>query len=124
MLEPLLERLVSTPLIERQTLDQAMAEHRMRGSAPASSGLPPDEERRLIHAQLDAHYRQQLDEPIPALGDISPHKAAETAKGREKIASWLKFLENRAAPQDPSDPMADYDITWIWEELGVADLRK
>ena len=124
MLEPLLEGLVSTPLIERQTLDQAMAEHRMRGSAPVSSGLPPDEERRLIHAQLDAHYRQQLDEPIPALGDISPHKAAETAKGREKIASWLKFLENRAAQQDPSDPMADYDITWIWEELGVADLRK
>jgi hypothetical protein len=124
MLEPLLERLVSTPLIERQTLDQAMAEHRMRGSAPVSSGLPPDVERRLIHAQLDAHYRQQLDKPIPALGDISPHKAAETAKGREKIASWLKFLENRAAQQDPGDPMADYDLTWIWEELGVADLRK
>ena len=64
------------------TLDQAMAEHRMRGSAPVSSGLPPDEERRLIHAQLDMHYRQRLDEPIPMLGDISPRKAAKTAKGR------------------------------------------
>ena len=40
------------------------------------------------------------------LGDISPHKAAKTAKGRAKIASWLKFLENRTAQQDPGDPMA------------------
>ena len=124
MLEPLLEGLVATPLIERQTLDQAMAEHRMRGAAPVSSGLPPDEERRLVHAQLDRHYRQQLDEPIPMLGDISPHKAAKTAEGRAKIASWLKFLENRTAQQDPGDPMADYDLTWLWQELGVADLRK
>jgi hypothetical protein len=124
MLEPLLEGLVATPLIERQTLDQALAEHRMRGSAPVSPGLPPAEERRLIHAQLDMHYRRQLDEPIPALGDISPRKAAKTAKGRAKIAAWLKFLENRAAQQDPGDPMADHDLTWLWEELGVADLRQ
>jgi hypothetical protein len=124
MLAPLLEGLVAPPLIERQTLDQALAEHRTRGPEPVSSGLPPDEERRLIHAQLDMHYRQRLDEPIPMLGDISPRRAAKTAKGRAKIASWLKFLENRAAQQEPGDPMADYDLTWIWQELGVADLRK
>jgi hypothetical protein len=124
MLEPLLEGLVATPLIERQTLDQALAEHRMRGSAPVASGLPADEERRLIHAQLDRHYRQQLDEPLPMLGNVSPRKAAKTAKGRVKIASWLKFLENRAAQQDPGNPMADYDLTWLWQELGVADLRQ
>ena len=124
MLAPLLEGLVSTPLIERQTLEQAMAEHGTRGSAPVSSGLPPDEERRLIHAQLDAHYRQQLDAPVPALGNISPRTAAKTAKGREKIASWLKLIENRAARQGPGDPMGDYDLTWIWQELRVADLRK
>jgi hypothetical protein len=124
MLEPLLEGLVSTPLVERRTLDQAVAEYQMRESAPISSGLPPAEERRLIHAQLDRHYRQQLDEPIPMLGDISPRQAAKTVKGRANIASWLKFLENRTAQQDPGDPMADYDLTWLWQELGVADLRK
>jgi hypothetical protein len=124
MLEPLLEGLVSTPLIERQTLDQAMAERRAGGVAPVSSGLPPDEERRLTHAHLDAHYRRQLDDPIPALGDISPREAAKTASGREKVASWLKLIENRTAHSDPGDPMGDYDLAWIWAELGVADLRK
>jgi hypothetical protein len=81
MLERLLEGLVSTPLIERQTFEQALAEHRQRGAAPVSSGLRPPAAR----------------EPIPMLGDISPRKAAKTAKGRAKIASWLKFLENRTA---------------------------
>jgi hypothetical protein len=124
MLEPLLEELVSPPLIERQTLNQALAEHAMRGSAPMSSGLSPEEERRLIQTQLDGHYRQQLDEPVPMLGGISPRKAAKTAKGRAKIASWLKFLENRTAQQDPGNAMAEYDFTWLWEELGAGDLRK
>jgi hypothetical protein len=70
------------------------------------------------------HYRQQLDEPVPMLGGISPRKAAKTAKGRAKITSWLKFLENRTAQQDPGTAMAEYDFTWLWKELGVADLRK
>jgi hypothetical protein len=124
MLEPVLEGLVSAPLIERQTLEQAMAADKESRSAPASSGLPPEEERRLIHAQLDMHYRAGLDEPIPALGDISPRKAAMTTVGREKVASWLKALENHIARQEPDDPMADYDLAWLWEELSVADLRK
>lgn len=124
MLSTLLEGLVSAPLIERQTLEQAMAERQASGSAPLSSGLPPGEERRLIHAQLDQHYRQQLDQPVPALGDISPRRAAKTAKGREKIASWLKLIENHTAKQDPNDPMRDYDFAWLWETLGVTDLRK
>jgi hypothetical protein len=124
MLAPLLEGLVSTPLVERQTLEQAMAEPRSRGSAPVSSGLPPDEERRLIHAQLDTHYRQQLDEPVPALGNTSPRKAAKTAKGREKVAAWLKLIENHSARQGAGDPMSDYDLTWMWEALGITALRK
>lgn len=124
MLTPLLEGLVSPPLIERQTLEQAMAERRTGGSAPVSSGLPPEEERRLIHAQLDTHYRQQLDEPVPALGNISPRKAAKTAKGREKVAAWLKVIENHSARQGPGDPMSNYDLTWMWEALGVTALRK
>ena len=38
--------------------------------------LPPDEERQIVHAAMEQHYRRQLDEPIPALGDISPRQAA------------------------------------------------
>ena len=65
-----------------------------------------------------------LDEPVPMLGNITPRRAAKSAKGREKLVAWLKFLENGAARHGSGSPMADLDLTWMWEELGVANLRR
>ena len=124
MLAPVLEGLVGAPLTERQDMAQAMADRPADGTSAASSGFPPEEERHIIHASLESHYRKQLDEPIPMLGDITPRQAAKTAKGREKLVAWLKRLENHMAKHEPSGPMADYDVAWLWEELGVSDLRR
>ena len=124
MIAALLGDLVGAPLMQRQTIEQALAERSDRTSAPEPSGLLPEEERQVVHAALDQHYRRQLDEPIPALGNISPRRAARSAKGREKLVAWLKLLENHAASHDPAEPMASYDLSWIWRELDIADLRK
>ncbi len=123
MLEPLLDGLVSAPLVERQTLEQAFAEQREHGSNSAAPDLPADEQHRILHDAMNRHYRAQLDQPIPALGNISPRKAARSKKGRDKLVAWLKLLENRSAKHEPDDPMASYDFTWMWEELDVSDLR-
>jgi len=72
---------------------------------------------------MNRHYRAQLDQPIPALGNISPRKAARSKKGRDKLVAWLKLLENQSAKHEPDDPMASYDFTWMWEEIDVSDLR-
>ena len=124
MISALLDGLVGAPLMQRQTIEQALAERSERGTAPQPSGLSPEGERQVVHAALDQHYRRQLDQPIPALGNISPRRAARSAKGREKLVAWLKLLENHAAKHEPADPMASYDLSWIWRELDVADLRK
>ncbi|MBB3879861.1 hypothetical protein [Sphingomonas pseudosanguinis] len=59
------------------------------------------------------------------LGDITPRAAAKTAAGRDRLAVWLKHLENRSgAKPDPSDPMATYDCKWMWRELGIEKLRR
>src|SRR3546814_4932022 len=85
-----------------------------------SSDLTP-----LIHAMLDRQYRATLDEPVGMLGDITPRAAVQTAAGRHRVAGWLKHLENRSSSQlDANDPMATYDFTWIWRELGIENLRK
>ena len=110
--------------MQRQTVEQALAEQSNRTRTPQLSGLNPEEERQAVHAALDQHYRRQLDEPVPALGNISPRRAARSTKGREKLVAWLKLLENHAARHDPTDPMGSYDLSWIWRELDVADLRK
>jgi hypothetical protein len=124
MIAAVLGDLVGAPLMQRQTVEQALAERSDRDRAPQASGLSPEEERQAVHAALDQHYRRQLDEPIPALGNISPRRAARSTKGRGKLVAWLKLLENHAAKQDPAEPMASYDLSWIWRELDVAELRK
>jgi len=91
---------------------------------PEPSGLSPEEERALVQQGLDDHYRRVLDEPIPALGGKSPRAAAKTAKGREKVAAWLKMLENHSARRPAGDPMGEYDFGWMWQELGVEAFRR
>lgn len=121
LLESAVAGLVGTPLTERNDLDSMLAKER---PPPAPSGLSPEQERALVHQTLDDHYRRIMDEPIPALGGKSPRAAARTPKGREKVAAWLKTLENHGAHRPPDDPMASYDVGWMWEELGVEALRR
>ncbi len=124
MLASALKRLVGEPLIERQTLAQVMANGPTGRGADASSDIPPEEKRRITHESLDRHYLRQLDEAIPVLGNITPRQAAKRAKSRKKLVAWLKRLENHLAQHEPTEPMAGYDVNWLWEELGVADFRK
>jgi len=123
LLEPVLKGLVREPLVETQTVDQMMAS---RGEAQpeAASGLPPEEERAFIHKTLDDHYGRMLGEAIAALGNTTPLKAVKTAKGREKVVTWLKTIENHSARMPEDDPMASYDFTWLWGKLGLADRRQ
>jgi hypothetical protein len=93
-------------------------------SKTLSSGLSPDEERVMIHESLDRHYMSLLDQPVPSLGDITPLKAAKSAKGRERLVVWLKYLENNSAKHGKRSPMADYDFGWLWEKLDIAELRR
>ena len=124
MLAPALDGLVDEPLVERQDLAQAMADQADDTSAAVSCTIPPDEQRRIVHESLDRYYREQLDEPIPALGDLSPRQAIKSAEGRKKVVAWLKRLENHIAGHKPPEPMADYDTKWLWRELGLTDVRR
>lgn len=71
------------------------------------------------------NYSQALDQPVPMLGDRTPRALARTKAGRVKVAEWLKYLENGSVKSRAADdPMASFDFTWMWQELGVADLRQ
>jgi hypothetical protein len=122
-LEAALGQLVGAPSVEKQTPSELMATPGGKEST-RSVDLSPDEEKAIVHASLDHMYRQQLDEPIPILGDVSPRNAVKSKAGREKVVAWLKTLENRMAHMPPDDPMASYETIWLWEDLGVADQRR
>jgi len=124
LIEPVLGGLAGRPLVESRTPEELMTSPPAKRSRPPSSGLTPDAERAVIHAYLDEHYLSLLDEPVAMLGNVTPRQAAKTAKGRAKLVTWLKYLENSAARHKPGDPMAGYDFAWLWETLGITALRR
>ena len=65
-----------------------------------------------------------LDDGLPLLDGKSPRQAARTKKGRQAVVSWLKRMENREARRAAAAGETPCDLTWIWSELGVADLRR
>jgi hypothetical protein len=126
MLEGALSGLVGAPLTKIQTVEQMRAARGTdRPSTVPEAEVPAEVQTQLVHAMLDRQYRALLDEPVGMLGDVSPRTASRSAKGRERIAAWLKHLENRSHHAgDRSDPMATYDFAWLWRELKVEHLRK
>jgi hypothetical protein len=126
LLQGILGDLVGPPLTEIQTLDQMMAEGLSEPAEPHDElDLSPEVMTRFIHDTLDKAYRKTLDEPVGTMGGLTPRQAVKTAAGRRKAAEWLKYLENLSAQYNsPGDPMETYSFLWMWEELGIADLRQ
>lgn len=115
---------LAAPMTEIRTLAQIMADDGVRGPQSEALDIPPHEMERIVHGMLTREYAKTLDEPVPALGHKSPRALARTKAGRGKVADWLKYIENSAAKAGIADPMASYDFTWMWEELGLIELRR
>jgi hypothetical protein len=97
-------------------------EFRMREMGPEAGGPPigggsprvkqsgltsPDEAG--IHKIMDEiarkHWENWLDDPIPALGNLTPRKAARTKQGRDLLESLLLEYESHAlTAEDPFKP--------------------
>lgn len=119
----LLGDLVKPRLTATQTVEQMMAKDNPETGPAVDEDNPPALAQQLAQEYLDRHYRETLDQPIPALDDKTPRQAVRGAKGKKAVIDWLKTVENRSARQTGS-PVADYDFSWMWEELGLSEYRK
>jgi len=124
LLDPVIGPFVGEAVTESKTVAEMAASRPANEDRAPSSGLSPEDERAIIHETLERHYRKLLDEPVPMLGNVSPRKAAKTKKGRERLTGWLKLIENSTARAEAHSAMTSYDMGWMWDELGVADLRR
>ncbi|MBH5398421.1 hypothetical protein HZZ13_11535 [Bradyrhizobium sp. CNPSo 4010] len=123
LLSDVFGRRLRKPLVRTESIEQIMASR--NSGAPPQLDIPEDEQRAVVHDYMDRHYRDVLDQPVPALGGQTPRAAVKTAGGRIKVIEWLKLMENRSAnPSDPNNPMESYDFTWLWTELGLSELRE
>ena len=86
-------------------------------SATRISDIPPEVESQILAEFSGRYYRAWLDEQIPALGGRTPRHAATLKTQRSKVAALLREIEMRS-------PKAHVpDTAWMWEELGLTDLR-
>ena len=58
------------------------------------------------------------------LGDRTPRELAREVGQLDNLAAWLKFIENGAAKSFGDSADGVYDLAWMWEELGIAKLRR
>jgi hypothetical protein len=123
LLSAVLGERVGHPSVETKTVEQMLASPGADESQQLD--LSEEEHRAIIHETMDRHYRETLNEPVPALGNKSPRAAVKTKSGRAKVVNWLKMLENRSAEAGESNhAMASYSFDWMWAELGIAELRR
>jgi hypothetical protein len=123
LLSALLGARVLQPSRKTETVDQMIAS--ARTTAPQRLDIPEEDRYAIIHYYLDRHYREVLDQPVPALGGKSPRALVRTERGRIKVAGWLKMMENstlKAAKHNGA--LAIYDFGWLWNELGIDEMRR
>jgi hypothetical protein len=101
--------------VELKSAEEMLNEERER-KPPLKSGVPREEEARIIGAYLDRHYRACLDEPLPMLDGKTPRQTARSKKSRVEVAEWLKLVENGEARRAAQGGPPAYDISWMWEE--------
>ncbi len=77
-----------------------------------------------VHNYLDEHYRSLLDSPVEELNDRIPRELAKTAKGQKQLNKWLQSTEAQLHANTDQIGLADYDLRWIWKELGIESMRQ
>jgi len=123
LLSTMLGARIGQPLVVTETVEQILASR--DADARQQADISEHERRAIIHETMDRHYRDTLDQPVPALGNKSPRAAVKTASGRAKVADWLKMMENWTARTGESDSAtASYSFDWMWTELGITELRR
>ncbi len=123
LLSEMLGGRIGKPSVKTESIEQIMESR--EAAMPHKLDISEDERCAIIHDQLDRHYRDALDQPVPMLGGETPRAAVKTNSGRIKVVDWIKILENRTAKSGESDsPMASYSFGWMWTELGIGDLRR
>lgn len=124
LIESALEGLVGAASVERRSVEAMLTDEgrskKAEDRSARAADIPLAERQDLMQRYFEDHYARMLDEPVPAIGNISPRDAAKSEKTRLKAVHWLKSLENNHARMAADDPEQQYDCRWMWDELGLA----
>ncbi len=72
----------------------------------------------LTLTHLARHYREWVDQPVPALGGETPRAAASQPELRTRLVELVRGIEGLYQEALCHNQPA-YDPSWMWEELGL-----
>ncbi len=102
-------------------LDTLLSRHRAGGGkaeAPdALSLLDHPEVRAQVDQMMMRHYENWVEDPIPALGDVTPLEAVKSRNGRERVEALVNSIEHDGEKNSP--PLNPAVIEMLRERLGL-----
>ena len=117
LVEELGDRIVLKDISTQEATPEMLAEAGIEPMGEEASEAPPEEQKQVVHQVLEKHYRKWLDEPVPALDDLSPRDAVTDPVRRPEVIAQLLEAEERTRAS--SWPMNEFDFDFLWEELGL-----
>lgn len=77
----------------RETLAEALARRAEADEEPEAAEEPPPELRRFLAEHMERYAERWVDEPIPALGGLTPRQARDDPTRREDLMALLRESE-------------------------------
>ncbi len=113
-----LQRVAGHALVHRmrELTDPLAALERRAAAGPAQPASPPIQLSQEVHEEL---YRHWADEPVPALGGLTPRQAVRTAAGRAKVTELLKDYERHTQSMTRDQGLEPPSWHFLWEQVGL-----
>jgi hypothetical protein len=105
------EQVDPTALFERAAKEAAETPMRRAAEEPTQPEMLA-----ALRDFKQAHYREWLDESIPALDGLTPRKAARTAKMKPRLVALVKDIEHGEQKRPEAER---FDVAVLWRELGL-----
>jgi hypothetical protein len=102
--------------LEREPTPQEQEQRRQREREQAEFAAQP-EVQAALREHLRKHYRNWVDEKLPALGNRTPRKAVRDPDGREAVEALIKQIERDGARMTP--PLDPDIVRELRETLGL-----
>lgn len=117
LIEDIAGDIITYHVSEYQEPGQAIKSHHDKGQHKHKEKEIPEElQAALMKTFLDKHYREWLDQELPALSHKTPRNAVNLKTFRTKVIDLLKEMENNEA-RAVRQGKIPYDFGWLWLEL-------
>ena len=85
-----------------------------------STDIPPEEMTRILEEAAKRIYVDWADNPIPALGDLTPREAMVSSGGLERVKGLLRSYDQSEQDLAREQGRSPVSLQFLWDDLGIS----